>query len=85
MFHVGKAKRSFLDDSCAIANAISNTWYESGLDELRVSLDSSSPETYLKVRGIPAFERVTSNLAQMVQTRRSLRSGRMPFTGSPER
>jgi MoaA/NifB/PqqE/SkfB family radical SAM enzyme len=47
---------------------------ESGLDELRVSLDSSSPETYLKVRGIPAFDRVVANLAEMVQTRRDLAS-----------
>jgi MoaA/NifB/PqqE/SkfB family radical SAM enzyme len=45
---------------------------ESGLDELRVSLDSSTPETYLKVRGIPAFERVVANLGEMVCTRRSL-------------
>src|SRR5215471_7026400 len=45
---------------------------ESGLDELRVSLDSSTPETYLKVRGIPAFERVVSNVGEMVCTRRSL-------------
>jgi MoaA/NifB/PqqE/SkfB family radical SAM enzyme len=42
---------------------------ESGLDELRVSLDSSTPETYLKVRGIPAFDRVVANLAEMVRTR----------------
>jgi len=45
---------------------------ESGLDELRVSLDSSTPETYLKVRGIPAFERVVANVGEMVCTRRSL-------------
>jgi MoaA/NifB/PqqE/SkfB family radical SAM enzyme len=45
---------------------------ESGLDELRVSLDSSTPETYLKVRGIPAFDRVVANLGEMVRTRRSL-------------
>lgn len=44
----------------------------SGLDELRVSLDSSTPETYLKIRGIPAFERVVGNLAEMVRTRQSL-------------
>jgi MoaA/NifB/PqqE/SkfB family radical SAM enzyme len=44
----------------------------SGLDELRVSLDGSTPETYLRVRGIPAFERVVSNLEGMVQTRREL-------------
>src|SRR6202165_5962406 len=41
----------------------------SGLDELRVSLDGSTPETYLKIRGIPAFERVVDNLGEMVQTR----------------
>jgi MoaA/NifB/PqqE/SkfB family radical SAM enzyme len=43
---------------------------ESGLDELRVSLDASTPETYLKVRGIPAFDRVVANVATMVRTRR---------------
>jgi MoaA/NifB/PqqE/SkfB family radical SAM enzyme len=42
---------------------------ESQLDELRVSLDSSTPETYLKVRGIPAFDRVIDNVAEMVRTR----------------
>jgi len=39
-----------------------------------VSLDSSTPETYLKVRGIPAFKRVVENLGEMVRTRRSLNS-----------
>ena len=43
---------------------------ESGLDELRVSIDGSTPETYLKVRGIPVFERVLENVAEMVRTRR---------------
>jgi len=45
---------------------------ESGLDELRVSIDGSTPETYLKVRGIPAFERVVANVAEMVRTQRAL-------------
>jgi MoaA/NifB/PqqE/SkfB family radical SAM enzyme len=43
---------------------------DSGLDELRVSLDGSTPETYRKVRGIAAFERVVANMAEMVRTRR---------------
>ena len=47
---------------------------DSGLDELRVSLDSSTPETYLKVRGIAAFDRVIANLAEMVRTRLTLES-----------
>ena len=43
---------------------------DSGLDELRVSLDGSTPETYLKVRGIPAFDRVIANVADMVRLQR---------------
>src|SRR5712691_5666943 len=45
---------------------------DSGLDELRVSLDGSTPETYLRVRGIPAFERVVTNVSDMVRTQREL-------------
>src|ERR687888_483192 len=45
---------------------------ESGLDELRISIDGSTPETYLKVRGIPVFERVIDNTAEMVRTKREL-------------
>ena len=47
---------------------------DSGLDELRVSLDGSTPETYLRVRGIPAFERVVDNVAQMVRLQRELQT-----------
>jgi MoaA/NifB/PqqE/SkfB family radical SAM enzyme len=46
----------------------------SGLDELRISLDGSSPETYLKIRGIPAFDRVVENVGEMVRTRSGLAS-----------
>ncbi|MBV9061512.1 MAG: radical SAM protein [Alphaproteobacteria bacterium] len=45
---------------------------ESGLDELRVSVDGSTPETYLKLRGIPAFDRVVANVGEMVRTQREL-------------
>jgi MoaA/NifB/PqqE/SkfB family radical SAM enzyme len=47
----------------------------SGLDELRVSIDGSTPETYLKVRGIPVFERVLENTAEMVRTKQELGAG----------
>jgi MoaA/NifB/PqqE/SkfB family radical SAM enzyme len=47
---------------------------ECGLDELRVSLDGSTPETYLKIRGIPAFERVIDHVGEMIRTRRELAS-----------
>lgn len=45
---------------------------ESGLDELRVSVDGSTAETYLKVRGIPVFDRVIANVREMVRTQRAL-------------
>jgi MoaA/NifB/PqqE/SkfB family radical SAM enzyme len=45
---------------------------ESGLDELRISVDGSTPETYLKVCGIPVFDRVIENAAEMVRTKREL-------------
>jgi MoaA/NifB/PqqE/SkfB family radical SAM enzyme len=48
----------------------------SGLDELRVSIDGSTPETYHTVRGIPAFERVVDNVAEMVCTKRELGAAR---------
>src|SRR5262245_36483192 len=44
---------------------------DSGLDELRVSLDGSTPGTYLRVRGIRAFDRVVANVAEMVRTQRA--------------
>jgi MoaA/NifB/PqqE/SkfB family radical SAM enzyme len=46
----------------------------SGLDELRVSIDGSTPETYLKVRGIAAFGRVIDNVGEMIRTRHELES-----------
>lgn len=35
---------------------------DAGLDELRVSLDATTPETYARVRGVDAFAKVVSNL-----------------------
>jgi len=47
---------------------------ESGLDELRVSIDASTAETYHRVRGIPAFDRVVSHVAEMVRTQREVQA-----------
>jgi MoaA/NifB/PqqE/SkfB family radical SAM enzyme len=50
------------------SNAITLTarWHaalvDAGLDELRVSLDASTPETYARVRGVDAFRKVVANL-----------------------
>ena len=43
---------------------------ESGLDELRVSLDATTRETYARIRGVDAFEKVVANLEALAQAKR---------------
>ena len=43
-----------------------------GLDEIRVSLDGSTAETYRRVRGVDAFDKVVGNLEAFAAYRRSL-------------
>lgn len=43
-----------------------------GLNELRVSLDAATNETYKRVRGVPAFDKVVRHLAEMVETRATM-------------
>jgi radical SAM protein with 4Fe4S-binding SPASM domain len=45
---------------------------EAQLDELRVSLDAATPETYRKIRGAPAFDKIVENLRSMVATKTEL-------------
>lgn len=47
---------------------------ESGLDELRVSLDAAIPETYRKIRGVPAHAKVVKHLREMVEIRERMGS-----------
>ena len=44
------------------------------LDELRVSLDAATPETYRKIRGAPAFDKIVENLRGMVTTKATMGS-----------
>ncbi|HVA24018.1 MAG TPA: radical SAM protein [Chloroflexota bacterium] len=61
---------------------------ESGLDELRVSCDSSTPETYAKIRGVNLLPKVLKNVGEMMQTRQRLGAERprvsLWFTGVKE-
>jgi len=43
---------------------------ESGLDELRVSLDATTPATYARVRGVDAYHKVVANLEALAQAMR---------------
>jgi MoaA/NifB/PqqE/SkfB family radical SAM enzyme len=45
----------------------------SGLDELRVSLDSATPATYRRVRGVDGFQRIIDNLQRFADVKRMLR------------
>jgi MoaA/NifB/PqqE/SkfB family radical SAM enzyme len=43
---------------------------DAGLDELRVSLDATTPRTYARVRGVDAFTKVVDNLEAFARLRR---------------
>ena len=45
-----------------------------GLDELRVSVDSASPETYALVRGMDGFDRIIANLRSLAALKETLGS-----------
>jgi MoaA/NifB/PqqE/SkfB family radical SAM enzyme len=45
---------------------------ESGLDELRVSIDGGTPATYQTVRGVDGFDRILGNLRRFEDLKRSL-------------
>lgn len=44
----------------------------SGLDELRVSIDGGTPETYQTVRGVDGFDRILGNLRRFEAAKRAL-------------
>ncbi len=45
---------------------------DSGLDELRVSLDAAEPASFLQVRGKNFFERIVRNLSEFIALQREL-------------
>ena len=45
---------------------------ESGLDELRVSIDGANPRTYAQIRGAPLFHKVLRNLKRFVEVQKEL-------------
>ena len=61
---------------------------DAGLDEIRVSLDGSTPETYARVRGVDALPKVVANLEAFAAYRRERGVGHpavsLWFTGMHE-
>jgi MoaA/NifB/PqqE/SkfB family radical SAM enzyme len=56
----------FNSNAISLSERIGQALLEAGLDELRVSLDASTPETYAKIRGVDAFDKVIANLERFV-------------------
>lgn len=75
----------FNSNAIALPVRLQEALIKSGLDEFRVSLDAARPETYLRVRGVPAFGRVVANLTAFVRTKHALGAERprisLWFTG----
>ena len=62
----------FNSNAIALTHRIQRKLIESRLDELRVSLDAARRETYARVRGVDAFEKVLSNVGAMVRLQQEL-------------
>src|SRR5712692_4273489 len=62
----------FNTNAVLLNRAMQERLIASGLDELRISLDGATPETYFKIRGIPALDKVLRYSAEMVATKKEL-------------
>jgi radical SAM protein with 4Fe4S-binding SPASM domain len=47
---------------------------ESGLDEIRISIDGADPKTYALIRGAPLFHKVVGNLKRFVEIQKEMRA-----------
>lgn len=62
----------FNSDAIGLTHKKRRGLVESGLDELRVSLDAATPETYRAIRGVPMFHRVVENVTALVDLQKEL-------------
>ena len=61
----------FNSNAISLSAARAVALIDSGLDELRVSLDATTAETYARVRGADAFEKVLRNLDRLSEAKRA--------------
>lgn len=69
MVRFAKAQGSwvlFNSNGILLTRAWQDALIDSGLDELRISLDAATPQTFQKLRGAPTFDRIVANLRQFV-------------------
>ena len=60
----------FNSDAIGLKEKKRRALIDSGLDELRVSMDAATPETYRAIRGVPMFHRVVENVTALVDLQR---------------
>ncbi len=62
----------FNSDAISLTDSKIEQLLQSAPDEFRVSLDAATPETYLKIRGVPQLHRVVDNVSRLVVRQREL-------------
>ena len=62
----------FNTNATLLDEAWSRKLIESGLDELRVSIDGADPKTYALIRGAPLFHKVLKNLKRFVEIQKEM-------------
>jgi MoaA/NifB/PqqE/SkfB family radical SAM enzyme len=66
----------FNSNAITLRTALAGALVDSGLDELRVSLDATTAATYERIRGVDAFAKVIGNLEAFAALRRQRRASR---------
>lgn len=65
----------FNSNGLLLRGSIAERLASSALDELRISIDAATPETYRHVRGVNGFERILNNLRSFAGLRRGPSGG----------
>ena len=60
----------FNSNAISLSVARAEALIAAGLDELRVSLDATTPEAYARIRGAEAFDKVVRNLERLAEAKR---------------
>jgi radical SAM protein with 4Fe4S-binding SPASM domain len=66
----------FNSNAITLSPKMGRALVDAGLDELRVSLDASSRDTYARIRGVDAFGRVVENLERLAALKAELATPR---------
>lgn len=62
----------FNSDAIGLTDKKRRSIIESGMDELRISMDAVTAETYRAIRGVPMFHRVVENVTALVALQQEL-------------